>query len=81
LITIGIKRDYVIWGLHGEVAKQYYEDDGKKNYSDGIQSMLHDIESVINVEDTKESNETRYTTNSKYNTMNEKTSKFYKLLE
>ena len=39
------------------------------------------ILSVINVEDTKESNETRYTTNSKYNTMNEKTSKFYKLLE
>jgi len=39
------------------------------------------ILSVINVEDTKESKETRYTTSSKYNTMNEKTSKFYKLLE
>ena len=44
LITIGIKRDYVIWDLHGEVAKEYYEDDDKKNYSDGIQSMVHDIE-------------------------------------
>jgi len=81
LITIGIKRYYVIWDLHKEVAKEYYEDDDNKNYSDGIQSMLHDIESAINVEDTKESQETRYTTSSKYNTKNEKTFKFYKLLE
>jgi len=43
--------------------------------------MLHDIESAINVKDTKESKETRYTTSSKYNTMNEKTFKFYKLLD
>jgi len=52
--------------------KEYYEDDDKKKYSDGIQSMLRDIRSVINVEDTKQSNETRYTTSPKYNTMNEK---------
>jgi len=81
LITIGIKRDYVIWDLHGEIAKEYYEDDDKKNYNNGIQSILHDIESAINVEDIKESKETRYTTSSKYNTMNEKTFKFYKLQE
>jgi len=39
LITNGIKRDYVIWDLHGELAKEYYEDNDKKNYSDRIQSM------------------------------------------
>jgi len=43
--------------------------------------MLHNTGSVINVEETKESKETRYTTRPKYNTMDEKTSKFYKLLE
>jgi len=75
LIKIEVKRDYVIWDLHGEVEKDYYEDDDKKNYSDEIQSMLHDIESAINVEDTIESKETRYTKSSKYNTINEKTSK------
>jgi len=53
LITIGIKRDYVIWDLHGEVVKENYEDDDKKNYIDRIQSMLHDIVCAINVEDTK----------------------------
>ena len=37
--------------------------------------------SAINVEDTKESKETRYTTSPKYNTINEKTFKFCKLLE
>jgi len=47
LITIRIKRDYVIWDLHREVAKEYYEDDDKKNYSDEIQSMLRDIEIVL----------------------------------
>jgi len=72
LITIGIKRDYVICDLHGEVTKKYYEDDDKKYYNDRIQSMLHYIWSAINVEDTKESNQTRYTTSPKYNTMNEK---------
>ena len=81
MITIGIKRDYVIWDLHGEVAKEYYEHNDKKNYSGGIQNMLHDIGSAINVKETKEGNETRYTTSPKYNTMNSKTSNFYKLLE
>jgi len=81
LITIGIKRYYIIWGLHGEVVKECYKDGDKKNYSDRIQSMLHDIGSAINVEDTKESNQRRYTTSPKYNTMIEKISNFYKLLE
>jgi len=30
-----------IWDLHGEVVKE--EDDDKKNYNDGIPTMLHDI--------------------------------------
>jgi len=65
LIINGIRRDYVIWDLHGERAKEDYEGDNKKNYNDGIQSMLHDIGSSINVEDTIESKETRYTTSPK----------------
>ena len=81
LITIGIRRDYVIWDLHGEVAKKCDEDEHKQNFNDGIQSLLHDIGSAINVEDAKEGTETSYTTNPKYNAMNEKTSNFYKLLE
>jgi len=81
LITIGIKRYYVIWDLHGEVAKKCDEDEHNHNYNDMIQSLPHDIVSAINVENAKEGKETSYTTNPKYNAMNEKTSNFYKSLE
>jgi len=52
-----------------------------KTLMTGFRVYCHDIRSAINVKNAKEGKETSYTTNMKYNAMNEKKSNFYKLLE
>jgi len=48
LIIIGIRRDYIIWDLHGEVTKKYRAKDNKLTSNNEIHNRLCNIRSDEN---------------------------------
>ncbi|XP_061358749.1 uncharacterized protein LOC133302942 [Gastrolobium bilobum] len=87
LIMFGIKKDYVIWDLHGEIVSESEDDeenDDEQNCNDGLREMLHDIGSTFNIHnipnvDGQPSEDKSYETSTN-NEMNEEAYKFYRLL-